>query len=134
LSTAIRAIAPRLGFDQTLAAGVFVAIVAEHAVVDLGLDLAGAHPSIRQRESEPLPPLVRRADEELRHFRVGPFRLDEMVVVERARKAHRRPTVHGIARVGAPRRQPRLDRIERKRNREPEGGIFLPRRKIGGER
>ncbi len=73
---------PGLGVLETLAARVLVAIVAEHAVVDLLLDVACRHAPVGQRETEALAPLVVRTDEELGERGIGPIHFDQVRVVE----------------------------------------------------
>jgi hypothetical protein len=89
---------------QPLRAGVLVALVAEHAVVDLADDLACVPARIRELETITPPQAVVGTTHRLRELGPRPLHLDEVEVVDRLRKAEDDPwPVSGIVQArGAP--------------------------------
>jgi hypothetical protein len=108
-----------LGVDEPLGARVFFPLVAEDAVVDLLFDFALGHSAIGETEVGALPPFQLGANEKLLQrarsaLGEGPSKLDEVLEVESLRCVERRPAVRAIGAVGASRREPSFDRVERK--------------------
>ncbi len=111
---------PGLGVDHALAARVLLAVVAEHAVLDLGFDLAAAHAPIGEREAQAAAGARARGRRRARasRDRGAPSRrgASQSSVLG---DVHARPAAHGIVRVGAARGEPRLERVERERDGAP---------------
>ncbi len=101
---------PAVPLVKPFGAGVLVALVAQHAVVNLAQDLAGRHPRVGQLEAvtgaeSPIGP----------HHRFGqlwyrPLHVDQPPIIERFRKPENHPVP--VGRIVNPRRTPPLEAFD----------------------
>ena len=77
--------------DVPLTAGVFVPVVAEDAVIDLGERLLPVEPAVRELEAVAAPSRLRRAFHRLGHSGIGPVELDQAGEVHLLGRVERDP-------------------------------------------
>ena len=101
---------PACGLVQTFRTRILVALVAQHAVVDLAQHLARRHTPVSQREPVAAPQPIIRADHPLRHLRPRALHIHEPPVVERLGKAEDHP--RAIRVIVQARRAPALEAVD----------------------
>src|SRR6201999_1022449 len=90
--------------------------VAVEAVVDLFEDFARVVAPVCELEAVAPSQVLVEPAHQLGQSRVGPFELNQVLVVERVREAETDPSLHALARVRTQRvrRRPSLDQLQRR--------------------